>query len=52
MTDIAAETGRQIREMRKKRGMTLAELAAEIHKSKATISKYEKGEISMDVETL
>lgn len=52
MSEITTEIGKRIRGMRKKRDMTLAELAAEIHKSKATVSKYEKGEISVDVETL
>ncbi|MCD8161085.1 MAG: helix-turn-helix transcriptional regulator [Clostridiales bacterium] len=32
--------------------MTLEELASEICKSKATVSKYEKGEIAVDIETL
>lgn len=52
MSEITMEVGKRIRGMRKKRDMTLEELAAEIHKSKATISKYEKGEISVDIETL
>lgn len=52
MSIITREVGKRIRGMRKKRGMTLEKLAAEIHKSKAAISKYERGEISVDVETL
>ncbi len=32
--------------------MTLEALAAKVYKSKATISKYEKGEIKLDLETL
>ena len=52
MSEITIEIGRRIRGMRKKRDMTLEELASQIHKSKATISKYEKGEISVDIETL
>ena len=32
--------------------MTLQDLADAIHKSRATICKYENGEISVDVETL
>ncbi len=32
--------------------MTLEELALAIHKSRATLSKYERGEISVDIETL
>lgn len=52
MSEITIEVGKRIRGMRKKRDMTLEELAAEIHKSKATVSKYEKGEIAVDIETL
>lgn len=52
MSDITLEIGKHIRGMRKKRNMTLEELAVRVHKSKATISKYEKGEISVDIETL
>lgn len=32
--------------------MTLDELAKLVHKSKATLSKYERGDISMDIDTL
>lgn len=52
MSEIAMEVGKRIRGMRKRRNMTLEELAAEIHKSKAAVSKYERGEISIDIETL
>ena len=52
MSDIGVETGKRIRHFRKSRAMTLEELAALIHKSKATLSKYEKGEISLDLDTL
>lgn len=52
MGEISAEIGKQIRNTRKKRKMTLEELASEICKSKSTVSKYEKGEIAVDVETL
>ena len=34
------------------RRMTLEELASRIYKSKATLSKYEKGQIVVDIETL
>lgn len=37
---------------RKVEGMTLQELADRIHKSRASVSKYENGEIVLDVETL
>lgn len=44
--------GQRIRFFRKLKGMTLQQLAETIGKSKATVSKYEKSEISIDVETL
>ena len=34
------------------KGLTLQELADTIHKSRATVSKYETGDITIDVETL
>lgn len=44
--------GRQIRMYRKKRGMTVAEVAERIYKSKATVSKYEKGQLAVCMTTL
>ena len=52
MSEINSRVGSRIRDYRKKRGMTLEELAGRIHKSKSAVSKYEKGEIAVDVETL
>lgn len=52
MSEICTEAGKRIRHFRKSRAMTLEELAALIHKSKATLSKYETGEISIDLDTL
>ena len=52
MSEISKEIGKQIRSFRKRRGMTLDDLSRIICKSKSTISKYEKGEIPLDVETL
>ena len=49
---INIETGKNIRSFRKARKMNLEELAGYIHKSKATLSKYERGEILPDIETL
>lgn len=46
------EVGKRIRHFRQSRKMTLEELASAIHKSKSTLSKYEKGEISIDIDTL
>lgn len=52
MPDINIEIGKLIRGARKKRGMTLSELAEVICKSQSTVSKYEKGEITVDIATL
>lgn len=37
---------------RKALGMTISDLSAIVYKSKSTISKYENGEVSIDIETL
>lgn len=52
MPDINTEIGKLIRGARKKRSMTLNELAEVICKSQSTVSKYEKGEITVDIATL
>ncbi|MGN0158608.1 MAG: helix-turn-helix domain-containing protein [Brotaphodocola sp.] len=52
MSEISTQIGNRIRTFRKMRGMTLDSLSDSIHKSKSTISKYEKGEIAVDIETL
>lgn len=52
MSEISVEIGKRIRHFRKSRSMTLEELATTIHKSKATLFKYEKGDISIDLDTL
>ena len=52
MSEISAQIGSQIRTLRKKRKMPLDDLSGIIHKSRSTISKYEKGEIAIDIETL
>ncbi|MCD7950965.1 MAG: helix-turn-helix domain-containing protein [Erysipelotrichaceae bacterium] len=49
---ISQEIGKKIRYTRQSQHMTLDELAKTICKSKSTISKYEKGEIIIDIETL
>jgi transcriptional regulator with XRE-family HTH domain len=51
-TEVNTELGNQIRKYRKANKMTLDELAAKINKSKATLSKYENGSISIDILTL
>ncbi|MCH3949714.1 MAG: helix-turn-helix domain-containing protein [Acidaminococcus sp.] len=52
MSDLTRETGKRIHDFRKSRGLNQEELASLIFKSKATLSKYEKGEISIDLDTL
>ena len=52
MSQISIEIGSQIRLYRKKNKMTLSDLSKLISKNIATISKYEKGEIVVDIETL
>lgn len=52
MSEINTEIGKIIRNFRKKRKMTIEELSKIINKSKATVSKYEKGEIVIDIVTL
>lgn len=52
MNDINLYVGRQIHKYRRANGMTLQQLADAIHKSRATVCKYENGEISIDIETL
>ena len=52
MSQISIEIGAQIRLIRKKNKMTLSDLSKLINKNIATISKYEKGEIVIDIETL
>ncbi len=52
MTEVSREIGKRIRNFRKLRQLTLEELSAMICKSKSTISKYEKGEIVIDIEAL
>ncbi len=52
MQDINHHVGIRIRLYRKLKRYTLDALAQKIHKSKATLSKYENGDITVDVETL
>ena len=49
---IDKRVGTNIKKYRLAYKMTLEELAKQIHKSKSTISKYEKGLISLDMATL
>ena len=52
MSQINQHIGSRIRSFRKAQGLTLQQLADRIHKSRASLSKYENGEITLDVETL
>ena len=52
MSEFTCYVGEQIRKYRKAGKMTLQDLADAIHKSRATICKYENGDISVDIETL
>lgn len=52
MSDILKQIGGQIRRYRQARGLTLTQFAEQLFKSKATVSKYENGLISIDMETL
>jgi len=52
MTNVAKEIGAKIKFFRKKNNITIQEMANAICKSKATISKYENGQISIDIITL
>lgn len=52
MENINTYIGARIRSCRKMKKLTLQQLADAIHKSRATVSKYETGEITLDVQTL
>ena len=52
MDEISIRVGQQIRRCRKATRWTLQQLADAIHKSRATVCKYERGEIAADVSTL
>ena len=52
MSTYSKIIGNNIRIFRRARRMTLETLAERIHKSKATVGKYEQGAISIDVDTL
>lgn len=52
MENSRRHIGAQIRRYRRAAGLTVEALAQAVHKSKSTVSKYETGEISLDVETL
>lgn len=51
-SSISREVGKKIRSIRKYKGISVEELGKMIYKSKATISKYETGDITLDIDTL
>lgn len=52
MGSISYHVGQRIKKYRKSRGYTIEQFSSMINKSKATLSKYENGTITIDVETL
>ena len=52
MVNLQQEIGNKIKIYRKNKNLTIQEQADAICKSKATVSKYENGQISMDILTL
>lgn len=52
MGQISREIGLRIRNFRKSRHMTLDQLSSLVCKNKSTLSKYETGEIVLDIETI
>ncbi len=52
MEDISRYIGQKVRLYRRIKGLTAEELASALHKTKSTVSKYENGEIVMDIEVL
>lgn len=52
MASVASEIGAKIKYFRKNKNFSLQEMADLLCKSKSTVSKYENGQISIDIETL
>lgn len=52
MANISKSVGNQIRFFRKQKGLSLQDMADSISKSRATVYKYESGDITVDVQTL
>ena len=49
---VTSEIGAKIKYFRKSKHFSLQEMADLLYKSKSTLSKYENGQISIDIETL
>lgn len=52
MSQISKHIGERIKLYRKNKQLTQEQFARKINKSKSAVSKYECGEISIDIETL
>lgn len=52
MDSITISVGKRIKHFRKAQNMTINQLSQLIHKSKSAISKYENGQVTIDIETL
>ena len=52
MGSFSYHVGQRIKKYRKSRGYTIEQFSSMINKSKATLSKYENGTITIDIETL
>lgn len=52
MSEISQHVGHRIKKYRKSCGLTIQDFSKMINKSKATLSKYENGSITVDIETL
>lgn len=52
MSQLSEHIGKRIKLYRKNKQLTQAQLAQMVHHSKSAISKYECGEIAIDIETL
>ena len=52
LNNLLLHIGKRIKLYRRIKNLTMEDLAKGIHKSKATLSKYEAGKISMDIATL
>lgn len=50
--DICTEVGGRIRHFRKARGHTLESFSRLLHRSKSVLSKYERGDVALDIVTL
>lgn len=52
MSEVSLAVGKKIKEYRRKKKLSLEQVAAAINKSKSSLSKYEQGTVAMDIETI